>query len=423
MKTTELTPLQATDTQATRPWVRRSTLALVAAAAAAAITVPVALTMGDDSPTPEPRATSNSGDPSPEAGGGVTLDLDGDGDDDQVTVTGAAPTWLVDVTLAGSDAGTSQLTIGATGVEALGVTGLGAEGLRDALALAVTTKRGALPMVVTWTSADGVVLVEPGDGERLAGRDVVMRLRDDGFYVWRPNDAGPNLEGEVPVDIVRLALHENRLVADTFDILCVPPDAAPESFPQECIGPVGAEGEILPVPLDLTGVTVDLDGDGSPDELHVDTLPNTDGVTTSYEVWARLTSTGKVVSSQMTGETPNYVSFKGVVDADGDGRDEIVLLITPGGDLATAHVHGLVGRNLQLLEWPDDTASLHVYESGDDADNIWILDDRLLSGATTNAGADWRMWEWTRDGPSLFPTSLGTFCGEQPAATPPLDPC
>jgi hypothetical protein len=180
---------------------------------------------------------------------------------------------------------------------------------------------------------------------------------------------------------------------------------------------------IPPVPLDLAGVSADLDGDGSADALHVDTFPNTDGVTTSYKLWAELTSTGREVSSQMTGETPNYVSFKGVVDTDGDGRDEVVLLVTPGGDLASAHVHGLVGRNLQLLEWPDDTARLQVYESGDDADNVWIHDDRLLSGATTTAGRDWQMWEWILDGPSLFPTSLGSSCGEEPATTPPLDAC
>ena len=308
-------------------------------------------------------------------------------------------------------------------MEVLGVTDLGDKKQSDVLALAVTTKRGALPQVVTWTPADGVVLVEPDDTEQLVGRDLVMRLRDDGFYAWRPNDAGPNQRGEIPVDISTLALHENRLVANTFDILCVLPDAAVESFPQECVGPVDAEGEILPVPLDLEGVTADLDGDGIDDELHVDTFPNTDGVTTSYELWARLTTTGKVVSSQMTGETPNYVDFKGVVDVDGDGRDEIVLLVTPGGDLATAHVHGLVGRNLQLLQWADGPTTLVMYESGDEAASIWILDDRLLSGTTENGGEDWQMWEWTRDGAALFPTSLGTFCGEQPAPTPPLDAC
>lgn len=185
----------------------------------------------------------------------------------------------------------------------------------------------------------------------------------------------------------------------------------------------GVEAEILPVPLDLEGASADLDGDGRDDELHVDTFPNTDGVTTSYEVWVRLTSTGKVVTSQMTGETPNYVSFKGVVDMDEDGRDEIVLIVTPGGDEASAHVHGLVGRDLQMLQWADGPTTLIIYESGNEAANIWILDDRLLSGTTKNTGADWQMWEWTRDGPALFPTSLGTYCGEQPAATPPLDAC
>ena len=411
------------NTSALSPWVRRSIIGLAAGAAAAAIAVPTVLAVGDDSATPTPPASSDTAEPTPEPADGFDLDVNGDGSNDRVTLTGAEPNWVVDVALAGSDAETSQLTIEATGVEALGVTDVGAEGGADVLALAVTTERGSLPQVVTWTSADGVGLAGPAKTEQLVGRDVVMRLRDDGFYVWRPNDAGPNLEGELPVDVSRLALHEGHLVADTFDILCFPPDAAPESFPQECVGPVGAEGEILPVPLDLEGVTADLDGDGNDDELHVDAFPNTDGVTTSYEVWARLTTTGKVVSSQMTGETPNYVDFKGVVDVDGDGRDEIVLLITPGGDLATAHVHGLVGRNLQLLQWADGPTTLVVYESGDEAANIWIYEDRLLSGTTKNGGADWQVWEWTRDGAALFPTSLGTFCGEQPAETPPLGAC
>ena len=188
-------------------------------------------------------------------------------------------------------------------------------------------------------------------------------------------------------------------------------------------GAGGVEDEILPEPLDLEGATADLDGDGSDDELHVDTFPNTDGVTTSYEVWARLTTTGKVVSSQMTGETPNYVGFKGIVDADGDGRDEVVLLVTPGGDRGSAHVHGLVGRDLQLLQWADGPTTLVQYESGDEAANIWTSGGRLLSGTTKNGGDDWQMWEWTKDGASLLPTSLGTFCGEQPAETPPLDAC
>jgi hypothetical protein len=200
-----------------------------------------------------------------------------------------------------------------------------------------------------------------------------------------------------------------------------PTSATPEPEPEPEPEPV--DDVIPPAPLDLGGVTVDLDGDGTDDELRVDTLPNTDGVTTSYVVRATLTSTGKEVTSQMTGETPNYVSFKGVVDADGDGRDEIVLIVTPGGDEASAHVHGLVGRNLQLLQWADGPTTLVMYESGDEAANIWTLDGRLLSGTTTNGGADWQMWEWAKDGPALLPTSLGTSCGEQPADAPPLDAC
>jgi hypothetical protein len=194
-------------------------------------------------------------------------------------------------------------------------------------------------------------------------------------------------------------------------------ETPPESQPEE------VDDVIPPVQLDLAGSTADLDGDGTDDELHVDTFPNTDGVTTSYEVWANLTSTGKTVSSQMTGETPNYVSFKGVVDVDGDGRDEIVLIVTPGGDEASAHVHGLVGRDLQMLQWADGPTTLIMYESGDEAANIWTSDRRLRSGTTKNGGADWQVWEWTRDDAALLPTSLGTFCGEQPAAAPPSDPC
>lgn len=416
---TDLGPVETTDAAGSHRWVRRAALGLGVTAAAAAISLPFVLG-GGDSTDPAPPAGSR-----PSAAETVTLDLDGDGDTDRATVTAqtGGETWLVQGTLAGADPATTDLTIKSPDVEVLGATDLGAADGPDVLALAVTTRRGALPQVVTWTPDDGVVIAELGPTEGLVGRGAVTSLHDDGLYVWRPSDAGPNELGEVPVDIITVGLDGDRLVNDAFDIRCLPADAGPEAFPQECEGPVGAEGEILPVPLDLDGVVADLDGDGLADELHVDTFPNSDGVTTSYEVWAKITSTGRTVSSQMTGETPNYVDFKGVVDVDGDGRDEVVLLVTPGGDEATAHVHGLVGRDLQLLQWAGGPTTLIVYESGEEAANIWIVDDRLLSGTTKNGGDDWQMWEWTREGPALFPTSLGTFCGEQPAPTPPLDAC
>jgi hypothetical protein len=423
---TNLSSAKSPDASGSHRWARRSALGLVAAAAAAAaISLPFVLGEGDDSTAPEPPAGSSGADPSPEGSDAFDLDLDGDGDADRATVTGATgnETWLVEVTFAGTDPETSELTIEASEVDVLGVTDLGAAEGPDVLALAVTTKRGAEPQVVTWTPEDGVVLAELVPSERLVGRGAVTSLHDGGLYVWRPSDAGPNELGEVPVDVITVGLDGTRLVNDSFDIRCLPAGAAPDSFPQECEGPVGAEGEILPVPLDLEGVVADLDGDGRDDELHVDTFPNTDGVTTSYEVWAKLTSTGRTVSGQMTGETPNYVSFKGVVDTDGDGRNEVVLGVTPGGDLGTSHVYGLVGRQLQLLEWPDDTTTLDIYESGSEAGNVWIVGDRLLSGTTTNGGGDWQMWEWRWDGSMLRPTSLGTRCGEDPATTPPLGDC
>lgn len=196
-----------------------------------------------------------------------------------------------------------------------------------------------------------------------------------------------------------------------------PVDEASDPAPED--GLPSDYDEILPVPLDMDGVVADLDGDGQADEIHVDTFPNTDGVTTSYEVWAKLAAGGKTLSAQMTGETPNYVSFKGVVDSD----DELVFSITPGGDLATTHVYGMVSKNLQIEEWANDATALQTYESGDEAGNVYTADGRLLSGTTVDGGATWQMWEWSWDGSMLLPTSLGTKCGDDPAYTPPLDDC
>jgi hypothetical protein len=197
------------------------------------------------------------------------------------------------------------------------------------------------------------------------------------------------------------------------------PAGSPSAGVSEPAEPEPSEASETPaVPADAIVVDrqrADVDGDGRPDKVRLlshSTYPE-DPAEGSVEV--TLASGGTGVAAVPFG----YPGLKPAFDINGDGREQVLLSHTEGGDAAqllvyTWHEGGLV------LTQQEGKAPLGFEEGGTYVAGYYTDDRGLISWESRDAGGatfEVDEWSWAVDGERLVPTPAGTRCkdiGQEP---------
>ena len=176
------------------------------------------------------------------------------------------------------------------------------------------------------------------------------------------------------------------------------------------------------VPADATVVdrqTADVDGDGRPDRVRL----------LSHSTYPEDPAEGSVEVTLASGETSvaavpfGYLGpLKPSLDVNGDGREQVLLSHTEGGDSAQLLVYTWHEDGLVLARQEGDAPLATV------ADGVsgYYTDDRGLvswssRGPVGGTTYEVEEWTWSVDGDRLVPTPAGTRCKD--IGTQPPRPC
>ena len=187
-----------------------------------------------------------------------------------------------------------------------------------------------------------------------------------------------------------------------------------------------APSEPPTVPSDMTVVDrqrADVDGDGRPDRVRLlSNSPNTqepgDGVV-QVSLASGATGVAEVPFGYQGPLLPAY-------DIDGDGREQVLLSHTQGGDSAQLFVFTWHEDGLVRLEAPRDVPLVLELDGEGKAAHYYTDDRGLFSWRRLDPleppGGPWfrvEQWSWSVDGDRLVPTPAGSGCIDVTSDDPP----
>ncbi len=197
-------------------------------------------------------------------------------------------------------------------------------------ATAMSGDRVRLTITVEGTSTS---YVDSGSTQPVPAGPQLVTVSVDGERVQRLPGAGGRCEPGGEVSSYSLVFPADR----ELEI----PLSGPGTHTIEVRAPFCADGELVDDPTSIevtaeadpptvTGISADVDGDGSPDTVRL-SLPASTSHSETMQVEAELAS-GRVDPIELP--RSEYAELLPARDLDGDGADEIVLSLTDGGDAA-----------------------------------------------------------------------------------------
>lgn len=179
------------------------------------------------------------------------------------------------------------------------------------------------------------------------------------------------------------------------------------------------------LPADLLEVArqrADVDGDGRPDQVRVLVDAPTPNEPGGGFVEVSLAAGGTGVAEAPFG----YLGpVEPALDVNGDGRDQVLVGHTPGGDSSRLLVFTWHEDDL-VLTTTEGKAPLGSEESGNYVAGYYTQDRGLFSWSTRDLVGPTHTieeWSWSVDGDRLVPTPVGMSCVRNIGPNEPTRPC
>ncbi len=165
-------------------------------------------------------------------------------------------------------------------------------------------------------------------------------------------------------------------------------------------------------------VQADVDADGEPDLVRLLVPRGTPEDEPAKRTYLEVDLSSAPTETIQVSAKTEYVDFldTGLVDLDGNGGTEIVLLTTGGGEHGLVTVWTWTEGTILRPEARDDAgaglAGLEGLVTGGEEVGVSLQDDQLLTWMVISAGSqDVTVWRWALDGTTLVPTKRpGTWC-------------